>query len=98
MEVSFPSKLTDYTAVGLPLLIIGPEYCSAVRWARANPAVAEVVVTDHAEALTTAVNRLAINPAYRISLATAALAAGEQYFSAMVAFEILHTALSANDK
>ena len=27
MEVSFPSKLTDYTAVGLPLLVYGPPYC-----------------------------------------------------------------------
>ena len=33
MRMGFPSKLTDYTAVGLPLLIAGPADCSAVRWA-----------------------------------------------------------------
>src|SRR5205823_2611554 len=33
MIVSFPSKLADCTAVGLPILIYGPPYCSAVRWA-----------------------------------------------------------------
>jgi hypothetical protein len=51
MEISFPSKLTDYTAVGLPLLIYGPHYCSAVQWARENPGVAEVVTADNAETL-----------------------------------------------
>ena len=36
MELSFPSKLADYTAAGLPLLICGPPYCSATRWAKEN--------------------------------------------------------------
>ncbi len=43
MELSFPSKLTDYTAAGLPLLIRGPAWCSAVRWAKENSGVAEVI-------------------------------------------------------
>lgn len=33
METSFPSKLIDYCAIGKPLVIWGPDYCSAVRWA-----------------------------------------------------------------
>src|SRR5207253_6403 len=33
VQLSFPSKLADYTAAGLPLLIQGPDYCSGVRWA-----------------------------------------------------------------
>ena len=43
MKISFPSKLTDYTATGLPLLIHAPAYSSAVRWARAEHDVAEIV-------------------------------------------------------
>src|SRR5262249_20511019 len=57
--ISFPSKLTDYTNAGLPLLIFGPEYCSAVRWARDNPGVAEIVSTDSSEAVQSALARLA---------------------------------------
>jgi glycosyltransferase involved in cell wall biosynthesis len=34
MKTSFPSKLIDATQLGLPLIIWGPEYCSAVKWAR----------------------------------------------------------------
>src|SRR5262249_49729838 len=34
MTTSFPSKLIDATQLGLPVIIWGPEYCSAVKWAR----------------------------------------------------------------
>lgn len=34
METSFPSKLIEFAQFGKPLVIWGPEYCSAVRWAQ----------------------------------------------------------------
>jgi glycosyltransferase involved in cell wall biosynthesis len=34
METSFPSKLIEFAQFGKPLIIWGPEYCSASRWAR----------------------------------------------------------------
>lgn len=58
MEISFPSKIADYTVTGLPLLIWGPPYCSAVRWAKENPGVAEVVESSDPAALHDAVGRL----------------------------------------
>jgi len=33
MTTSFPSKLVDAIQLGLPVVIWGPEYCSAVQWA-----------------------------------------------------------------
>ena len=79
MELAFPSKLADYTATGLPLLIYGPDYCSAVAWARENPGVAEVVETE--SDLSDAIARLANNPAHRVSLGQRALDTGRKYFS-----------------
>lgn len=32
METSFPSKLLQYAQFGKPLVIWGPEYCSAIEW------------------------------------------------------------------
>lgn len=95
MRMSFPSKLTDYTAVGLPLLICGPEDCSAVRWARDNPGVAEVVVSDDAAALGVAVDGLCRDRERRIALATNAQRIGDRDFSAEKAEAILHAALVA---
>lgn len=34
METSFPSKMVEMAQLGKPLVIWGPEYCSAVKWAR----------------------------------------------------------------
>jgi glycosyltransferase involved in cell wall biosynthesis len=79
MQMAFPSKLADCTAVGLPLLIYGPHYCSAVAWARENSGVAEVVQTE--DALAQAVHRLANDADHRIALATRALDVGRTYFS-----------------
>src|SRR5262249_14156570 len=81
MELAFPSKLADCTAVGLPLLIYGPQYCSAVAWAHENANVGEVVATDQSEGLEQALRRLATDPAWRMRLGKCALEVGRQYFA-----------------
>ena len=93
MEMAFPSKLADYTATGLPLLIYGPKYCSAVVWARENPGVAEVV--EEEAALNRAVAGLANDPAYRVAQGKRALDVGREYFSHERARQVFHRALSA---
>jgi hypothetical protein len=44
METSFPSKMMHYAQFHKPIVIWGPEYCSAVRWARINDSA--LCVTD----------------------------------------------------
>lgn len=80
MEVSFPSKLTNYTAACLPILIWGPPYCSAVRWAKSAPGLAEIVEENNRESLAAAVKSLRSDPARCIALARAAAAAGARDF------------------
>ena len=80
MQLCFPSKLADYTIVGLPLLIWGAKYCSAVRWAKDNPGVAEVVDTESLDALFVAVEKLCSNFDYRYLLGLNALQKGKEYF------------------
>jgi len=92
MEISFPSKLTDSTIPGVPLLIFGPEYCSAVRWARENPGVAEVVTVNQHGALFEAVTRLT-NPSHWSALAEAALQKGNEYFSHFRADQLFRASL-----
>ena len=92
MEMAFPSKLADYTATGVPLLIYGPSYCSAVAWARENPGVAEVVVSE--SDLAGAVTKLAKNPDLRVSLGTHALNTGREYFAHAHVQQIFYESLS----
>ena len=81
VEANFPSKLTDYTATGLPILIHGPPWGSAVRWAAENPGVAEVVQKQDDSSLAAAVNRLADSSELRLRFARRALDVGKLYFS-----------------
>jgi glycosyltransferase involved in cell wall biosynthesis len=92
MEMSFPSKLVDYTAVGVPLLIYGPPYCSAVGWAKENHDVAEVVEVENE--LDGAVRRLANDPLRRIELGKVALQTGRKYFSHRTAQEVFNRAIT----
>jgi glycosyltransferase involved in cell wall biosynthesis len=93
MEMAFPSKLADYTATGLPLLIYGPTYCSAITWARENHEVAMIV--DSQSDLTNAIDILANNPDTRLKLGRRALQAGREYFSHDCGQQIFHQSLSA---
>ena len=93
MEMAFPSKLADYTATGLPLLIYGPTYCSAITWARENPDVAMIVGSE--PDLTNAIAILANNPDTRLKLGRRALQAGREYFSHDCGQQIFHQSLSA---
>ena len=88
MQVSFPSKLTDYTATGLPLLIYGPPYCSAVRWAMENLGVAEVVDIEDSQLLLNALKKLQ-SWEYRKTLAQKSIIQGNVYFDYSVAIQQL---------
>lgn len=59
METSFPSKILEYAQFHKPIVVWGPEYCSAVRWARASGGA--LCVTDPAaSALVSALDNLSI--------------------------------------
>jgi glycosyltransferase involved in cell wall biosynthesis len=92
MEMAFPSKLADYTATGVPLLIYGPSYCSAVTWARENPGVAEVVESE--PDLAAAIARLACDPDHRVALGKRALDTGREYFTHARTQQLFHQSLS----
>lgn len=95
MQLGFPSKLADYTAVGLPLLIYGPPYCSAVRWANANPCTAEVIDQEEPEKLRMAIQRLQ-DQQYRVLLAENALKNGDKYFAHKIVKDQFYEAVTGN--
>jgi hypothetical protein len=76
----FPSKLADYTAIGLPILVWGPSYSSAVRWAVDHPAATVCVTELNPKAVQSAVARLAADPEYASQIADAGMSAGAACF------------------
>jgi glycosyltransferase involved in cell wall biosynthesis len=92
VQFSFPSKIADYTAVGLPLLVWGPAACSAVRWARDHGSCAEVIDDPSTGSLAAAVGRLE-DPHHRRRLGTAAMTAGDLTFTREGVTETFHAIL-----
>jgi glycosyltransferase involved in cell wall biosynthesis len=96
VRFSFPSKLTDYTACGLPILMQAPSYSAAMAWARQHPGVAEIIEEDGPEALLAAVGRLSTDGARRERLGAEALRVGRSCFSADHAESVLRACLSSS--
>jgi hypothetical protein len=94
VELSFPSKLADMTATGLPLIIDGPDYSSIVRWANKNPGVAELVTDESIDTLIASIKRLK-TVEHRTRLAREALCRGQFYFNSARATTLLHRKLRA---
>jgi glycosyltransferase involved in cell wall biosynthesis len=96
--MSFPSKVADYTAAALPLLILAPEYSSVVQWAGSNGAMAEIVTVEDVAALRAAIERIVSSAQHRLRLATRSLEVHQQYFSHGNAWRTLCHALQAGDQ
>lgn len=80
METSFPSKLAEFTQLGKPIVVWGPEYCSAVRWAR-NGNKALCVTSPNPDALLEQISILASDRALADRLASSARSAAQAEFN-----------------
>jgi glycosyltransferase involved in cell wall biosynthesis len=78
MMTSFPSKMINAMQLGLPVVVWGPEYCSAVQWARDGDRALCVTDADPS-ALRHALEELAASPPEqeRLSKAARTAAAGD---------------------
>ena len=80
METSFPSKITYYAQFHKPIVIWGPEYCSAIQWARRGDRA--LCITDNDPiALKAALEKLAGSPAWQASLTERAKQAAQTEFN-----------------
>jgi hypothetical protein len=91
--MSFPSKIADYTAVGLPLLIVAPEFSSLVQWCRRIEGFAEIVTAQQPSAVRAAIQKLMSSPRERQRLAFRALEVHRNYFSHATAWTKFSEAL-----
>jgi glycosyltransferase involved in cell wall biosynthesis len=96
MKLSFPSKLTDYTATAMPMLIWGPADSAAVMWAAGEPGVAAIVTERLDDAVGEMLERLSVDANWRRSLGRAAGVAGRKYFSPERAMSTFYSALRSN--
>lgn len=92
-RTNFQSKMVDYTATGLPILLWGPEDSSTIKWAKQNDGVARVVTSPKTEDFRDALHELIDDPDARYEYGKTALEVGKQCFSAENAWKTLTEAV-----
>ena len=90
----FPSKLADYTAMGIPIVVWGPRYSSAARWAAENPGAAVLVTSPCVDDALAAIVKLASNRSYAASIAAEGVRVGNSQFDLRNARRMLFDAIS----
>lgn len=76
----FPSKLPEYLALGMPIIVSGPSHTTGVQWALAHPDACALVLSDCINSWPAVLRRLASDDCFRSDLAHAALAAANKEF------------------
>lgn len=79
-EVHFPSKLPEYLALGMPVLISGPSYAAGVAWGMQHPRAALTISNPSEKAMHAACVRLRNDARLRDMLATEAIEVGREEF------------------
>lgn len=83
MATSFPSKLCEYVQFGKPIVIWGPEYCSAVQWAKKSDWA--LCVTDrNPRYLVSALEKLQNSPSLRQHYAAMSGEVARNYFNPLL--------------
>jgi glycosyltransferase involved in cell wall biosynthesis len=92
-DLAFPSKLTDYTATSLPLLIWGPPESAAIKWAFQESCQGATVTMNDECAMVEMLTKLKSDFAWRRQIGLVAGEAGRKCFSVERAQRILFDCL-----
>jgi hypothetical protein len=92
VQTSFPSKMTEYTAAAMPILVLAPEYSSVAGWCRREPHAALLITELSDEKICDAISRL-LNPPTRFAYGRAGAEIGKRYFDAKAGSELFISAV-----
>jgi hypothetical protein len=80
LRTQFPSKLVDYTAAAVPILVVAPEQSSVAAYVQERPTVAELLCDPAPEHVLSKLSALAADPERMLSLACGAAQVGAEDF------------------
>lgn len=93
VATAFPTKWSDYSTLGLPVIVWAPPGSSSARFVSEHPGCAELVVGTAPAELEAAIGRLETRPRYRHALAETLLSVGRSAFSPETGWEKFRDAL-----
>ena len=93
VATAFPTKWSDYSMLGLPVIVWAPPGSSSERFVREHPGCVELVVSNDATELGRAIAAIESGPEHRRRLAETLLAAGRAAFSPEAAWQTFRSAV-----
>jgi hypothetical protein len=75
-----PSKLPEYLALGMPVIVTGPEYATGIRWARAHAHAVATETGGDIDRMVALFQRLRNDAAWRRQIAEEGWVAGQRDF------------------
>jgi hypothetical protein len=81
-QTHFPSKLTEYAALGMPIIVVGEASHAGVAWATQNPGAAMALLAEKESEWSGQLRQLTDDAGLRRSLSERALDAGNRDFAA----------------
>ncbi len=90
----FPTKLSEYYTLGLPIFLLGPSYATGIRWGLDHPGSALVVTDNDPAAWRRALLRLKEEPELRVQLANGAQQIATESFSPAASHRQFHHSLA----
>lgn len=90
----FPTKLSEYCTLGLPLFLLGPACATGIRWGLDHPGTALVVTSREPAAWRHALLRLKQEPELRVQLAAGAQQIAGLEFAPAASHRRFHEALA----
>jgi hypothetical protein len=97
-QTHFPSKLTEYMALGMPVLITGPPSATGVQWGLGHPAAALTVAGSSIDDIRDAALRLRDEPTLRVALAQGSNGGDREFDPALIReqfIDVLRTVAAA---
>lgn len=94
VEASFPSRLADYTACGIPILVYAPPYASAVQWAAQQNGAVLIADSRDSTLLSNLLAALKKSPEQRRQLGANALEVGKVFFAERTAWNTFRDGLA----
>jgi len=76
----FPSKLPEYLALGMPIVIIGPSYATGIKWGRCNPESCVALADQDEDSISKVLTHLRLDGGLRVRLSLCSVATGNRHF------------------
>ncbi len=94
----FPTKLSEYLTLGMPVIVIGPEWATGVKWAKAHPDAVLCSTKKEDDELISIFNQLKADAAFRLKYSLNPVEAKEEFSPSVIKKQFLDYILKAEKK